>query len=450
MAKKLKTIKIIDTIYPNIGIGTYGSENQIMHVKGAIVGQIVEAIPGRIRDGYRDGKIYSVLEKSHKENYEGCVHRELCGGCVYQSMSYEDEINYKEEQIRKLFKTIGIKIQKSVKSPDFKSYRNKMEYTFGDEYKGSPMALGMHKKNRFYEIVNTKKCLIVHEDFNIIRRETRDYLESQGLNFLHKMSREGNLRHLVIRRSEIGEILINLVITSDTEINKEALINFFLSLELEGEIKSVFITYNDSLADAVIPENVEHIYGKEFIIEKLNGLEFKITPFSFFQTNTKSAEVLYNEGIGLLENIDDKIIFDLYSGTGTITQILGKKAKKVIGIEIIEEAVESAKRSAIVNKIENVEFIAGDVLEEVEKIDIKPDIIVIDPPREGIHPKAILKIINFKPEQFLYISCNPKTMVRDLEIFMGSGYHVQNAIMIDQFPRTSHVECIALIQKKTI
>ncbi len=448
MAKKLKTIKIIDTIYPNIGIGTYGDDNQLMHVKGAIVGQVVEAIPGRIRDGYRDGKIYSLLEKSEIENYEGCIHREFCGGCVYQSMSYDEEISYKELQIRKLFKTINIEIDKVVKSPDYKSYRNKMEYTFGDEYKGSPMALGIHKKNRFYEIVNTEECLIVHEDFNTIRSEARNYLESQGLDFLHKMTREGNLRHLVIRRSEIGEILINLVATSDTKIDKEAFINFLLSLDLEGEIKSVFITYNDSLADAVIPEEVENIYGEEFIKEELNGLDFKITPFSFFQTNTKSAEVLYNEGIGLLENIDDKIIFDLYSGTGTITQILGQKAKKVIGIEIIEEAVESARKSAIANKIENVKFIAGDVLEEVEKIDAKPDIIVIDPPREGIHPKAISKIIDFKPEQFLYISCNPKTMVRDLEVFMESGYKVNKTIVLDQFPRTSHIECVVLIQKE--
>lgn len=447
MAKRLKTTKIIDTEYPNIGVGYYGDENQIIKVKGAIQGQTVEAIPGRKRDGYRDGKIYSILEKSELENYDGCIHRDSCGGCVYQGMSYEDEISYKEKQIRKLFNNIDIEIEKVVKSPDYKSYRNKMEYTFGDEYKDSPMALGMHKRNRFYEIVNTDNCLIVHEDFNILRREVRNYLESIGLDFLHKRTREGNLRHLIIRRSELGEILINLVTTSDTELDKNAFIEFLFSLELEGEIKSIFITYNDSPADAVIPEKVEHIYGEEFIKEKLNDLEFKITPFSFFQTNTKSAEVLYDEAIGLLENIGDKIIFDLYSGTGTITQILGKKAKKVIGIEIVEEAVESARQSAKINKVDNVEFVAGDVLEEVEKLEERPDIIVLDPPREGIHPKAIGKIIDFKPEQFLYISCSPKTMARDLKIFIESGYEVKNAIMVDQFPRTAHVETIALIQK---
>ncbi len=447
MAKRLKTVKIIDTEYPNIGVGTYGDDNRVIKIKGAILGQTVEAIPGRVRTGYRDGKVYSIIEKSPMEDYDGCIHRDDCGGCVYQGMSYDEEIAYKEKQIRKLFHEIGIEIDKVVKSPNYKSYRNKMEYTFGDEYKGSPMALGMHKRNRFYEIVNTDKCLIVHEDFNIIRREVKDYLESIGLDFLHKISKEGNLRHFIIRRSEIGEILINLVVTSDTNIDKEAFVEFLFSLKLEGEIKSVFITYNDSLADAVIPEKVEHIFGEEFIKEELDGLEFKITPFSFFQTNTKSAEVLYSEAISLLKNLEDKVIFDLYSGTGTITQILGKKAKKVIGIEIVEEAVESARQSAKINNIDNVEFIAGDVLEEVEKLEENPDIIVLDPPREGIHPKAIDKIIKFNPKEFLYISCNPKTMVRDLKVFMENGYKVNNAIMVDQFPRTAHVETVALLQR---
>ena len=448
MAKKLKTVKITDTLYPNIGVGTYGDDNREIHIKNAIVGQTVEAVPGRTRKTHKEGKLYSVLKKSHLQNYDGCVHRDECGGCVYQSMDYKTELEYKETQLRKLFEQNNIKIDKVVGNPEIEKYRNKMEYTFGDEYKDSPLALGMHKKNKFYEIINNHQCLIVHEDFNILIKEIRNYFDDLGYTHFHKKLHTGNLRHLIIRRSTLGEILVNLVITFDTNLDKDKFIDFLLKLKLEGEIKSIFITYNDALSDAVIPEKVEKIYGEDYIIEKLCGLKFKITPFSFFQTNTKSAELLYEKALEILGPVDDKIIFDLYSGTGTITQILAKSAKKVYGIEIIEEAVESAKISAKENNIDNVEFIAGDVLEKVNELKETPDIIVLDPPRDGIHPKAIDSIINFNPETFLYISCNPKTLVRDLEIFKLSGYEVKKAIGLDQFPRTSHVEAIVKIQKK--
>lgn len=447
MAKKLKEVIITDTNYPNLGIGTYGDDNREIHIKNALVGQKVQVVPGRNRTEYREGKLYNILEKSYLEDYEGCFHRDQCGGCSYQSISYEEEIKYKERQIKDLFNSIGLEVEEVVENPIFERYRNKMEYTFGDEYKDSPLALGMHKKNKFYEIVNNQNCLIVHEDFNRLIKEIRKYFEDREFEHFHKRTHEGNLRHLIIRRSTLGQILINLVVTFNTEIDKEDFIKFLLNLDLEGEIKSIFLTYNDSLSDAVIPEKVEKIYGEDYIEEVLCGLRFKITPFSFFQTNTISAEILYEKALELLGDIEDKVVFDLYSGTGTITQVLGKNAKKVYGIEIIEEAVESARQSAKENQIENVEFISGDVLEQVDKLPIRPDIIVLDPPRDGIHPKAINKIIDFDPEKFLYISCNPKTMVRDLEVFFERGYSVDRLKVVDQFPRTSHLEAVALLSK---
>lgn len=447
MVKKLKTIKITDSLYPNIGVGYLEEDNREFHIKGAIKGQLVEVVPGRKRENYQDGKLYNILEKSEIEDYKGCIHSDECGGCVYQNMDYEREIKYKEDQIKKLFSDHNIELNKVIKSPKHLAYRNKMEYTFGDEYKDSPLALGMHKKNKFYEIINNYKCVIVHEDLNIIIKNVRNYFENLGIKHLHKKTKEGNLRHLVVRRSELGEILINLVVTFSTEFSKEEFIKFLLGLDLEGTIKSIFITYNDSLSDAVVAEKVEKIYGEDYIVEELAGLRFKITPFSFFQTNTKSAEILYKEAISLLDDIEEKTIYDLYSGTGTITQILAQKAKKVVGIEIIEEAVESARKTAKENNIENAEFIAGDVLEKVEELKEKPDIIVLDPPRDGIHPKAIDKIIAFGPEIFLYISCNPKTLVRDIEIFKENGYKVQFTKMVDQFPRTVHCEGICLLTR---
>ena len=450
MAKKLKTTKILSTTYPNIGIGHWEEGDEEIHIKGAIEGQVVEYTLGRKRPDHRDGKLYRVVENSPLEDQTGCVHKDKCGGCVYQSLTQENEIKYKQKQIQNLFNKEGIEISKVIDSPTYTSYRNKMEYSFGDEYKDGPLTLGMHKKNRFYDIVNTESCLIVHEDFNILQKSIRDYFAALGLDYLHKKTREGNLRHLVIRRSDLGEILLNLVVTSDTKISKEAFVDFLLNLDLEGEVKSIYLTYNDALSDAIIPEKVEKLFGRDYIIEELAGLKFKIGPFSFFQTNTKSAEVLYKEAIGMLEDIEDKIIFDLYSGTGTITQILGKKAKKVYGIELVEEAVESAKKSAAENGIENVEFIAGDVLEKVDELQVDADIIVVDPPREGIHPKAIGKIIAFRPKEFLYISCNPKTMLRDLTVFRKEGYEIVETKMQNQFPRTSHCEMISILKRKMI
>ncbi|MDO5028740.1 MAG: 23S rRNA (uracil(1939)-C(5))-methyltransferase RlmD [Bacillota bacterium] len=448
MAKKLKTTKITEASYPNIGIGYWEEGSEQVYIKGAIKGQTVEYTLARKRLDHRDGKLYRVLEKSPLEDQVGCIHKDKCGGCVYQSLSYENEIKYKEEQIQRLFSALDIKISKVIDSPSYVAYRNKMEYSFGDEFIDGPLTLGMHKKNSFYDIINTDHCLIVHEDFNIIQRSLRTYFEKLGLDYLHKKTRQGNLRHLVVRRTDLGQILLNLVVTSDTKISKEDLVDFLLGLDLEGQIKSIFLTYNDSLADAIIPEKVEKLYGTDHIIEEMKGLKFKIGPFSFFQTNTKSAELLYDQALAMLENVEDKVIFDLYSGTGTISQILARKAKKVYGIEIVEEAVEAAKNSAAENTIDNVEFIAGDVLEKVDLLDEKPDIIVLDPPREGIHPKAIGKIISFGPKEFLYISCNPKTMVRDLEIFKEAGYKFVEGKMQNQFPRTSHVETIVLMAKE--
>ena len=447
MAKKLKEITIDEVMYPNIGIAN--EEPIPVKVKGGIVGQTIEVVPNRKRGGYLEAKFYRLVEKSPMENNEGCIHKNICGGCVYQGLTYERELEYKKEQIKKLFESHDIEIEEIIGSPDFKAYRNKMEYTFGDEYKGSELALGMHRKNRFYEVINNTSCEIVHQDFNIIQEAVREYFRNSEYTFVNKRTHEGHLRHLVARRSELGEILINLVMTTQKELDKESFLEFFLGLELEGTIKSVFLTLNDSLADAVIPEKVEHLYGEDHIMEEIHGLKFKITPFSFFQTNTKSAERLYEIGISMLENIDNKVVFDLYSGTGTISQIVAQSAKKVIGIEIVEEAVESARENAKINGLDNVEFIAEDVLTAVEKLEVKPDVIILDPPRDGIHPKAIDKIIDFAPEEFLYISCNPKTQVDNQDRFRERGYVIKKAVMVDQFPRTAHVETVVLMSRCT-
>ena len=212
-------------------------------------------------------------------------------------------------------------------------------------------------------------------------------------------------------------------------------------------MSGVLHTLTDTLADAIKPDKVTLLYGKDTIDEEILGLKFHISPFSFFQTNTKGAEVLYKSALDLIENMHDKTVFDLYCGTGTITQIMAKHAKKVYGIEIVEEAVEKAKENAALNGLDNCTFIAGDVLVQVDQLKEKPDIIVLDPPRDGIHPKAIQKIINFGAKELLYISCKPTSLARDLPILEEAGYKVEKVLCVDMFPQTPHVETVVKLSK---
>ena len=265
------------------------------------------------------------------------------------------------------------------------------------------------------------------------------------------MRHEGYFRHLVVRRAESsGDVLVNIVTTSQVEADLTKLRDALLELPLSGKIIGILHTTNDSLADVVQADKIDILYGQDYFYEEILGLKFKISPFSFFQTNTLGAEVLYKTARDFVGETKDKVIFDLYSGTGTIAQMLAPVAKKVVGVEIVEEAVEAAKVNAELNGLDNCEFIAGDVLKVVDELEDKPDFIVLDPPRDGIHPKAIQKIIDFGVEQMVYISCKPTSLARDLEVFEAAGYKVKRATAVDQFPNTVHIESIVLIQKDNI
>ena len=219
------------------------------------------------------------------------------------------------------------------------------------------------------------------------------------------------------------------------------------ALELDGRIVGILHTYNDSLADVVQNDRTEILWGRDYFYEELLGLRFKISPFSFFQTNSLGAEVLYSTAREYIGETKDRVIFDLYSGTGTIAQILAPVAAKVVGVEIVEEAVEAARVNAQLNGLSNCSFIAGDVLKVVDELQEKPDLIVLDPPRDGIHPKALQKIIDFGVERIVYISCKPTSLARDLELLQGRGYRVEKAVGVDMFPWTGNVETVVLLSK---
>ena len=442
-------IYIEKTEFPNRGIGYFEGERIV--VKGGLEGQRLKARISKRKKTRIEAQIIEVLEKSDKEIESKCPHFGICGGCTYQNLPYEEQISLKEKQVKEILENADIgefEYLDIVPSPEIYEYRNKMEYSFGDTEKDGPLALGLHQKGRFYEIEITEDCNIVDCDFSKVLIETLEYFREKGTSYYNKRKHQGVLRHLVVRKAINGkELLVNLVISSQEKLELDEYVERLKSLELDSELKGILLTINDSLSDVVQSDETKILYGQDYITEELLGLRFKISPFSFFQTNTKGAEVLYSKIREFIGDTKDKTIFDLYCGTGTIAQITSSVAKKVYGIEIVEEAVEAAKENAKLNGLTNCEFIAGDVMEKVVEIEERPEIIILDPPRDGIHPKAIDKIIDFEPDTFIYVSCKPSSLERDLPVFVNRGYKVEKVQCVDMFPFTPHVEAVTLLTK---
>ena len=453
--------------FPNKGILRAEDGTRVI-VKNAIMGQKVSAAVNKVRKGKCEGRLLEILEKSALELPEpGCVHYGICGGCTFQSLPYEEQIKMKEKQVKDLIDAVITEENKGYEflpikaSPRPKAYRNKMEFSFGDEYKDGPLALGMHKRGSFYDIVNVGECQIVDEDFRRVLKITLEYFKEKQIPFYHKLRHTGYLRHFLVRKAaKTGEILVDLVTTTQMEElsgeNESALLEGWVKKlceeKYDGVLKGILHTKNDSVADTIKNEGTDILFGQDFFYEELLGLKFKITPFSFFQTNSLGAEVLYQtarEFIGdALDDEANQTVFDLYSGTGTIAQILSPVAKKVIGVEIVEEAVKAAGENAKLNGLTNCEFIAGDVLKMLDTISDRPDFIVLDPPRDGIHPKALKRIIDYGVDRMIYISCKPTSLARDLEMLQGYGYRVERACCVDMFPWSANIETVCLLSKK--
>ena len=481
--------------FPNKGI-VYTDEGERIIVKNTIPGQRVSFAVNKVRKGKAEARLLETIKKSPLETADTCTHFGTCGGCTYQSLPYEDQLKIKEEQVRGMMENaIGdacaYEFLPIKHSPRVLAYRNKMEFSFGDAYKDGPLALGMHKRGSFYDIVTVEDCRIVDGDFRTILMATLSYFGEQGISFYHRLRHTGYLRHLLVRKAvKTGEILVDLITTTQewsnapvqetderakieaallekqgkcphagtiNEEKEKSLLDGWkdalLALSLEGTLKGVLHTKNDSVADVVKNEGTEVLFGQDYFYEELLGLRFKISPFSFFQTNSLGAEVLYSTAREFIlgdnpDMLTDKTVYDLYSGTGTIAQMLAPVCKKVVGVEIIEEAVEAAKENAALNHLDNCEFLAGDVLKVLDTIEERPDYIVLDPPRDGIHPKALEKIINYGVDHMIYISCKPTSLARDLEVLLARGYVVDKVQCVDMFPNTVHVETVVLLSQQ--
>lgn len=449
--------------FPNKAQVEIPGEETLVTVKNGVPGQKVRVAVQKARKDRAEGRILEVLTPSPQEIEASCPHFGSCGGCTYQNLPYEQQIQMKAGQVKEMMDQAvqGDYIWEGIlPSPGIDAYRNKMEFSFGDEYKDGPMALGMHKRGSFHDIVSVPDCQIIDGDYRKILRCTLEFASKSSLPYFHRMRHTGYFRHLLVRKaSKTGEILIDLITTSGEhpenpvpEAEKPGLLQEWADniqkLTLDGKIAGILHTVNDSLADVVKDEGTEILYGQNYLYEELLGLQFKITPFSFFQTNSLGAEILYEKARDYIGETRDKVIFDLYSGTGTIAQILAPVAKRVVGVEIVEEAVEAAKENARRNQLDNCSFWAGDVLRVIDELNEKPDLIMLDPPRDGVHPKALSKITDFGVERIVYIACKPTSLARDLEILQGRGYRVERMGCVDLFPATYHTETICKLVRK--
>ena len=382
---------------------------------------------------------------------EICKHHKDCGGCIYQGIPYQDQMQLKAKEVLRHLNENNVTFERFLGiegSPEQFGYRNKMEYTFGDEIKEGEMTLGLHKHGRFMSILTVDQCQLVSRDFNVILSATLTFCKEKNYPFYHKKTHKGLLRNLVLRKGEhTGELLVNIVTSSQGEFDTDGFVSMINDLEIDSRVVGILRTINDGKADAVNCGKLEILFGRDFYYEEILGLKFKISAFSFFQTNVAAVEKLYTEAISLIKDLDGKTVFDLYSGTGTITQAVAQRAKKAVGIELSEEAVEAAKQNAELNGLTNCRFIAGDVLKVLDEIEDQPDVIIVDPPRSGIHPKALQKILNYGVNQIIYISCNPKTLAENLATAMLYGYKVKTVKAFDNFPNTKHVETVVLITR---
>ena len=442
-------MKIEDHSFPATGSGLLDGKK--VKIKGAFVGETVLARAYQVRGDRAKGRYQGIVESASYSVEAPCIHFGKCGGCISQQVPLSIQRKFKEEEVLKLFMQNDLSLGEYLGFTGDENqyeYRNKMEYTFGDEMKDGELNLGMHLRGVKNSVVNTVSCLLVNDDFRKIHDYTITYFREKNFPYYRVMRREGYLRNFIMRRGiNTKEMMVNLVTTTQIDFNLDEYRDGLLALDLDYALVSILHTENDGLGDAVNPDKVNNLFGRDFIYEKLNGLTFKVSPFSFFQTNTKGAEVLYAEVKSFIGE-KKKEIFDLYCGTGTIGQIVSDLADKVTGVEIIEEAAASANENADINGLDHVHFIAGDVKDVISTLEGSPELIILDPPRSGVHHKALEYVFDFHAKEIIYVSCNPKTLVIDLKYLIEKGYDVVKTKIVDLFPNTPHVETVVLLERK--
>lgn len=462
MKRKEIGTAVIDYLdYPNKGRFTLDDEEKTRGtIKNSIPGQKIEFRVCKKHKGRIEGTPLAVLEKSPLETREPvCDIFHDCGGCIYQTIPYEEQLQLKADMVQRLLEPVfhsdqpvfdGIK-----GSPKEFGFRNKMDFSFGNEERGGELRLGLHKKMTRYTVLNADSCKTTHPDMTKILTCVRLYCLEHDFPIFNKSTHEGFLRFLLVRRSEsTGEILVTLAATSQIEHDFTPLRDRLLALDLEGEIVGIYRAVDDAWADALIADEMICLYGQDYMTEHLLGLSFKVTMFSFFQTNSVGAEVLYDtvrtyvrESESIKGRTEKPVIYDLYCGTGTIGQIVSTEARKVYGIELIPEAAAAANENAALNGITNCSFVAGDVMEQLASLPERPDYLILDPPREGIRPKTLRALMDFDVQNMVYVSCKASSFATDMAAMKEFGWHAVRYALVDLFPGSAHVETVVLMSR---
>lgn len=433
------------------GEGIAKIDNFTIFVPQTVKGEKVRILLLKVNKSYAFAKALEILEKASERVDEDCETYKRCGGCSLRFLDYEATLDIKEDIVRNcLRKSLGRepKVNKTLGMGNPYNYRNKLQYPLGLDKNGEP-AMGVYAK-RSHEIIPVQKCLIQNEVSEQIAKDTFEFVKENNISVYNEKELTGTMRHIVIRLGVItGEIMLILVV-NDKNFKKEAEFTEYITKKY-SQIKTIIINHNPKNTNVILGRENETIYGPGYIYDILGDYKFKISPLSFYQTNPTQTEALYEKGLEYARLTGEETILDLYCGIGTIGIFASKKAKKVYGIEIIENAIKDAKENAKLNGIENAEFYCGDVEEVLPRIiaknNLKPETVFVDPPRKGLDNKTIETLLNLKPKKIVYISCNPATFARDVAL-LEEQYEIVEVTPVDMFPFTSGIECVAILIKK--
>ncbi len=459
-----ENIEVVDTAAKGKTVAK-SPDGRVVFLSNAVPGDIVDIRTGRKRKSYYEGKAVKFHHLSEKRVDPVCEHFGVCGGCKWQHMNYQDQLSYKQKEVTNNLVRIGHlelpEITPIAGCEKIYFYRNKMEFSFSDsrwltekELKSDiefedRNACGFHIPGMWDKILDIQKCHLQEDPSNAIRNSIKNFAIQNGITFFNPRQRTGMLRTLMIRISSTGEIMIVIQFFEDDQEKRELLLNYIA--ETFKDITSLQYMINEKGNDSIYDQDIILFQGRDHIFEEMEGLKFKINAKSFYQTNSSQAYELYKIARGFADLKGDEIVYDLYTGTGTIAQFIASKAKKVIGVESVPQAIEDARENARLNGIDNTVFYDGDMAKVFtqEFIDQNghPDLVITDPPRDGMHQKVVAQILHILPEKIVYISCNSATQARDLAL-MKEDYIIEKSQAVDMFPQTHHVENVVLLKRR--
>ena len=440
-------------------------DGRVIFISNAVPGDVVDIQTMKQRKAYYEGKAIKIHEYSPKRTEPVCKHFGTCGGCKWQNMHYDYQLEYKQREVVNNLQRLG-KIDLPDITPisgskDIYFYRNKMEFSFSDskwltlkqiqsdEIIEDRNALGFHIPGMWDKILDIDKCHLQRDPSNAIRNSVKEFATKNNIPFFNARNQEGLLRTLMIRTSSTGELMVLVQFFEDAEAQRKLVLEYLK--ETFPEITSLLYVINEKGNDTIYDQDVVCYAGRDHIFEEMEGLKFKINAKSFYQTNSEQAYELYKITRDFAELKGDETVFDLYTGTGTIAQFVAKKAKKVIGVEAVPDAIIAAKENAQLNEIENVEFYVGDMKNVFNDAFIaqhgQPDVVITDPPRDGMHKDVVAQLIKIKADRIVYVSCNSATQARDLAL-LDPYYKVERVQPVDMFPQTHHVENVVLLKLK--